>query len=354
MDTKKIKITALLISAVIALAGTSSPASAAGAESGGAIFLVPVGRAVGIRLESDGVVVVGIPDVCSDGATPSPAKNSGLKAGDIITRVGKSPISSGDELKAAMKRQDGAPVSVEAQRGGGRIQCMVTPRKTKSGEYSLGLWVRDGITGIGTVTFYDPATNIYGALGHAVNDSDTGVVLPVRDGAISRVSVSDVAKGKAGSPGQLHGSFDFGGKLGTVTANTASGIFGKITAPELSRAPENAIEAARGGDIHTGAAYIMSNVRGGEVKKYTAEISRVYSGGEADGRSMLVTVTDPELTEITGGIVQGMSGSPIIQDGKLIGAVTHVLISDPLKGYGISIEKMLSGAGIYTLPALAA
>jgi stage IV sporulation protein B len=227
---------------------------------------------------------------------------------------------------------------------------MVSPRLTKSGEYSLGLWVRDAVSGIGTVTFYDPATNTYGALGHAVNDSDTGVVLPVRGGAISRVSVTDVAKGKSGAPGQLRGSFNFDDRLGTVVANTGCGIFGKITAPEFPAG--NAIKTARESEIHTGSASILSNVSGGEVREYTAEISRVYSGGEADGRSMLVTITDPALTEITGGIVQGMSGSPIIQDGRLIGAVTHVLISDPLKGYGISIEKMMSGAGIFTSPAV--
>jgi stage IV sporulation protein B len=300
-------------------------------------------------LESDGVVVVGIPDTCSDGATPSPSKNSGLKAGDIITRVGDDAISSGEELIAVMKKQDGSPVSVGASRGGGHIQCLITPRKTKSGEYSLGLWVRDGVSGIGTVTFYDPATNTYGALGHAVNDSETGVVLPVREGAISRVSVTDVSRGKSGAPGQLHGSFDFDSKLGGITANTPCGIFGKSTAPELSGGV--AVPAARDGDIHTGAAYILSNVKGGEVLKYTAEISRVYSGGESDGRSMLVTVTDPALTEATGGIVQGMSGSPILQDGRLIGAVTHVLINDPTKGYGISIEKMLKSAGMPSIPA---
>jgi stage IV sporulation protein B len=338
-----------LLTALFALACASSFAAASGGASSRPVYLIPVGLAVGIRLESDGVVVVGIPDTCSDGLTPSPAKNSGLKAGDIITRVGESPVSSGDGLKAVMKRQDGSPVSVLANRDGGHVQCLITPRKTKSGEYSLGIWVRDGVSGIGTVTFYDPATNTYGALGHSVNDGDTGVVLPVREGTISRVSVTDVAKGKSGAPGQLRGIFDFNSKLGTVTANTDRGIFGKSDAPELSAG--RAVEVARDGEIHTGAAHILSNVNGGETRRYAAEISRVYSGGEASGgRNMLVTITDPALTEATGGIVQGMSGSPIIQDGKLIGAVTHVLINDPAKGYGISIEKMLGGAG-YTRAA---
>ncbi|MDR0838061.1 MAG: SpoIVB peptidase [Oscillospiraceae bacterium] len=307
-------------------------------------ILVPVGRAVGIKLASDGVMIVGIPDTCSDGETPSPSKSAGFKAGDIITRLGKTAISSGEELKKAMGRQDGRAVSVQVRRGGETAQFDITPHKIKSGEYSLGLWVRDGISGIGTITFYDPETGAYGALGHSVNDGETGVMMPVREGAISRISVTDVAKGKSGTPGQLHGAFDFEDKLGTITSNTGCGIFG--TASPGAMGGGAVMEAAEESEIHTGEAYILSNVAGSEVRKYSAEISRVFTGREADGRSMLVTVTDPALTEATGGIVQGMSGSPIIQDGKLIGAVTHVLVNDPSKGYAVSITRMLESAGI--------
>jgi stage IV sporulation protein B len=262
-----------------------------------------------------------------------------VKAGDVITRVGKTRITSGDILKDVLKKLDGAPVAVQVARGGETVQITVTPHRTGEGEYSFGLMVRDGVSGIGTVTFYDPETGAYGALGHSVSDGETGLLLPLRDGTITRASVTDVAKGRSGTPGQLHGAFDFERKLGSITVNSDCGIFGVLSDGDaIQRA---ALPAAEDSELHTGAATILSNVSGSEVKEYQAEITRVYTGAEAVGRSMLVTVTDPALLEQTGGIVQGMSGSPIIQDGKLVGAVTHVLINDPTKGYGVSIGKML-------------
>ncbi|MDR3209140.1 MAG: SpoIVB peptidase, partial [Oscillospiraceae bacterium] len=268
-----------------------------------------------------------------------------FRAGDIITRVGKAEISSGEELKAASARFDEKPVTVQVLRGDERVQLSVAPAKLKTGEFSLGLWVRDGISGIGTVTFYDPETGMFGALGHAVADADTGVVLPVREGSITKASVTDVQRGESGAPGQLHGAFDFDETLGEITENTEHGIFGTFTRSALKSNSAlfsgDALEVADEREIHTGAAYILANVSGSEIQRFEVEISRVYSGSEAAGRTMLVTMKDDALTSVTGGIVQGMSGSPIVQDGKLVGAVTHVLVSDPAKGYAISIEKML-------------
>ena len=324
---------AIFIAAALALSGVTAFAAEAK-------MLVPVGRAVGIRLEADGVMIVGIPDTCADGETPSPSKKVGFHAGDVITRVGKAEIKTGDELKTAVKDSDGKSVAIQVRRGDETLQFEVTPHKTKDG-YTLGLYVRDGISGIGTVTYYDPQDGSYGALGHAVNEGETGARIPVREGAISRVAVTDVTKGKPGTPGQLHGAFDFDAKLGTIRLNTDCGIFGTAQGALVS---ENAIEIAEDSEIHTGEAYILSNIAGEAVERYEVEVSRVYRGDEANGRSMLITVADEELTAATGGIVQGMSGSPIIQDGKLIGAVTHVLINDPQKGYGISITKMLTRA----------
>ncbi|MDR0905051.1 MAG: SpoIVB peptidase [Oscillospiraceae bacterium] len=351
MRTGKLKKHFTRRAAVSAFAALLIAASGATSLAAEAKMLVPVGRAVGIRLESDGVMIVGIPDVCADGETPSPSKRAGFRAGDVITRVGKTEITSGKDLKAAVQASGGAGVAIQIRRGGENTQIEVTPHRVKSGDYSLGLYVRDGISGIGTVTYFDPETNTYGALGHAVNDGETGAKFPVRDGIISRVSVTDVAKGKSGTPGQLHGAFDFDAKLGTINRNTDCGIFGSAEGGAL--ATDKLLEVADESEIHTGAAYILSNISGSEVRRYEAEISRVFRGGEADGRSMLVTVNDEELTAETGGIVQGMSGSPIIQDGKLVGAVTHVLINDPQKGYGVSITKMLESAGA-NAPALAA
>ena len=306
--------------------------------------LIPVGRAVGIRLEANGVVIAGIPDTCADGATPSPAKDSGLLVGDIIVKVGGSEITSGEDLKSRMRENKGEKIAIVVERGDKQEQVAITPQKIQEGSYSLGILVRDGISGIGTITFYDPETGVYGALGHPVSDGETGVVMPVREGFISNMSVTDVARGKTGVPGQLHGSFDFESKVGTVLANTDCGIFGKMINTKLLR--EEPIEAAGDDEIHTGKAYILSNVNGSETRRYSVEISRVFTGGEAAGRSMLITVTDDALKEATGGIVQGMSGSPIIQDNKIIGAVTHVLINEPTKGYGISISRMLENAEV--------
>jgi stage IV sporulation protein B len=301
--------------------------------------LVPMGVAVGIRLDSEGVMIVGVPDTCADGVTPSPAKKSDLKTGDVIIRVGKTPVTSGEELKRTLETLEGEPIALQITRCGETRQVTLTPHKTADGRYSFGLLVRDGVTGIGTVTFYDPDTGMYGALGHSVSDGDTGIPMPLRDGAISRASVTDVAKGQTGIPGQLHGAFNFEDKLGNISVNSDCGIFGDITANDLEK--RESLPVASEGEIHTGAATILANVSGSEVREYDVEISRIYKGAEASGRNMLVTVCDPELLSITGGIVQGMSGSPILQDGKIVGAVTHVLINDPSRGYGVSIGNML-------------
>ena len=173
-----------------------------------------------------------------------------------------------------------------------------------------------------------------------MSDTETGILIPLRTGTILKSSVTDVAQGKIGFPGQLHGTFNADNVVGNLVKNSPNGIFGQILSPEFVTGRE-AIPVADTKEIHTGPATILSNVSGTEVCEYTVEITRLYTGSEAAGRSMMLTVTDPRLIEQTGGIVQGMSGSPIIQDGKLIGAVTHVLINDPTRGYGLAIEKML-------------
>jgi stage IV sporulation protein B len=302
--------------------------------------LIPMGNAVGINLQSDGVMIVGIPEMLADGTSDSPARTAGLNAGDIITQIGTQHVSTNEDLKTAIEKLDGSPVSIKVTRGTSVLQLKVTPHKTEDGRCELGLWMRDGIAGIGTLTFFDPETGVFGALGHAVNDSETGVVIPLRTGAISRSYVTDVVQGKAGMPGQLHGTFNSDNTLGSLTKNSTSGIFGTMTANDLMIG-KTAIPVADSSQIKTGPATILSNVSGTEVREYKADIIRIYTGAESVGRSMMISIKDSELIAQTGGIVQGMSGSPIIQNGKLIGAVTHVLINDPTRGYGISIENML-------------
>lgn len=302
--------------------------------------LIPMGNAVGINMQSEGVIVVGVPDILADGKTVSPARDAGLSAGDIITELGSNRISSNEDLKSAIDKLDGSPVSMKVTRRNTAMQLKLTPHISKDGRCELGLWMRDGIAGIGTLTFYDPETGVFGALGHSVNDLESGMIIPLREGTIMRSSVTDVIQGKTGMPGQLHGTFNVDNKLGVLNKNSSSGIFGIMEKNELT-AGKNAMQIADKSKIKTGPATILSNVSGIEVKEYKVEITRVYTGSEAVGRSMMLTVTDPQLIAQTGGIVQGMSGSPIIQNGKIIGAVTHVLVNDPTKGYGISIENML-------------
>lgn len=303
-------------------------------------YLIPMGNAVGINLQSEGVMIVGVPEILADGKSTSPARSAGLSAGDIITQVGTQRVSTNEDLKSAINKLDGSPVVVKVSRGQSTLQLQVTPHKAEDGHCELGLWMRDGIAGIGTLTFYDPDTGTFGALGHAVNDNETGVIIPLRTGSVMRSFVTDVIQGQAGMPGQLHGTFNNEQILGSLTKNSSSGIFGTMKKNDLTTG-KIALPVADFSEIKTGPAIILSNVSGTDIMEYKVEITRLYTGAEAVGRSMMITVKDPELIAKTGGIVQGMSGSPILQNGKIIGAVTHVLINDPTRGYGISIENML-------------
>ena len=193
----------------------------------------------------------------------------------------------------------------------------------------------------GTITFYDPVTGTFGALGHGITDTDTGMLMPLGDGAVMDASVKAVKRGSVGEPGELKGNFDLTHDRGELYANTERGVFGVMESCELTQA--SAVPVAKPGEVHEGAAQILANVSGDGVEEYTVEIARVL--GETQVQNMLIQVTDQRLIEQTGGIVQGMSGSPILQDGKLVGAVTHVMVNDPTKGYGILIENMLAEAG---------
>jgi stage IV sporulation protein B len=278
-----------------------------------------------------------------NGASKSPAQAAGIEPGDVIIRVGDAVVRSGEDLKRALDALSGAPVDVRVTRGGREMTYTVTPHREPDGSYRLGLVVRDMLTGIGTLTFYDPESGVFGALGHSAGDSDTGAILPLRDGVIANTSIVGVVRGQASSPGQLRGSFDASETIGRLKSNTERGIFGIMSSAEAARGRRSLpVGAAR--DIKTGPASILCTVSGDDVREYAIEITRVYSGAGITERGMMLSVSDPRLIELTGGIVQGMSGSPIIQDGKLIGAVTHVLVGDPTKGYGISIESMLAAS----------
>ncbi len=295
-----------------------------------AAALVPGGSAVGIRMTTDGLVVAGISEVETQDGRLSPAAEAGLKKGDVITRLGGSEISTAQELQAALNALDGGETTVTVERGGKARQLNITPAKDESGVWRLGLQLRDGVSGVGTLTFYDPATGVYGALGHSVSDEATGEALPLGDGGIYRAEIVGIVPGEAGAPGQLDGKTDAAAYLGDIRINCGCGIFG--TADFDGQTIET-------GQIETGAALIRCTLSGEDTREYGIEIKKVYAS--AEGTTVMLTVTDPELLAQTGGIVQGMSGSPIIQNGRLVGAVTHVFVNDPTSGYGISIHDML-------------
>ena len=308
-------------------------------EDTGIRCLVPVGHTVGVKLFADGVLVVGL----SDGDTP--AKESGLKEGDIVLSFNGTDIESTEHLQQLLAENGEARATMSVRRGAKTLTLPVTPEETENGGYRLGAWIRDSMAGIGTMTFYDPVSGVFGALGHGVTDVDTGKLMPLESGSIMDATVKAVKRGESGSPGELRGDFDLTRDSGSLYANTDCGLFGRIEGETNAVTTQTAVPIAGRGEVKTGKATILANCGGDEVREYDVEIERVYAGASPT-RNMLVRVTDPELLAKTGGIVQGMSGSPILQNGKLVGAVTHVLVGDAARGYGIFIENMLDAAGL--------
>lgn len=296
-------------------------------------MLVPVGHTAGIEAYAQGVVVVKL----IEGDTP--AREAGLQSGDLIVKCNGQAVSSTEEFQEIL--QTGTTTQLELSRGTTETMVTVEPTVNDQGTYSIGAWVRDSMAGIGTITYYDPETNAFGALGHGITDGDTGQLLPLSSGTLIPSSVKLVQMGAVGVAGQLKGAFDLDDKLASVTANTESGIYG--TFDQDMTFPEQALPVATASEIQVGSATILSNVNGDTVETFDIEITAIRDSA-TDGRNLELKITDPDLLSITGGIVQGMSGSPIVQNGKLIGAVTHVLVNDPTKGYGIFIENMLTTA----------
>ncbi len=316
------KLFALLISFIYL------PQAAAAAET-----LIPVGQVIGLELQEDRVIIADFDDELG-----RETENAGLRIGDEILSIDGLTVDAAADVQEALDHSRGI-VSIVVLRDGKELTFRVSPRITAEGP-RLGVYLRQGVTGIGTVTWYDPDSGRFGALGHGVNGSG-GVPVDMTGGSAYRAKVQSVKRGKVGQPGQLVGTVTDPEPIGVLDTNTEQGVFGSCaegwTGTEY---PVGDME-----DIHEGKAVIRSTVSGDVPREYSVEILKIYPGDRADGRNMLIRITDPVLLSATGGIVQGMSGSPIIQDGKLIGAVTHVLVNSPDTGYGIFIENMLDAAG---------
>lgn len=317
-------------------------AAAQPAQTAAGRRVIPLGKAVGIKLFSDGVLVVGLSPVETEEGASYPGRDCGLKTGDVITHINGGEVDTIEEVQALVAQSEDEPLTIQAVRGQRQLQLTAAAVENSKGVYQLGVWLRDSMAGIGTMTFYDPDSGVFGALGHGINDVDTSLLMPLESGSIMPASVSEVKRGASGAPGELHGQFDLTRDLGTLYANTNLGIFGQMPRETVGNGVEP-VEVAARDQVKTGPATILSNIRGDEVEQFSVEIVRLYPS-EDGTRSMMVEVTDPELLAATGGIVQGMSGSPILQDGRLVGAVTHVLVNDPTRGYGILAENMLKQA----------
>lgn len=305
-----------------------------------------MGRAVGIKLFSDGVMVVGFSEIATEEGRSAPARDCGLKEGDIITHINSTEVDTIEEVQALLQELEGATMSIRAMRDDRQIQISAQAVQCSAdGSYKLGAWIRDSMAGIGTITFYDPESGIFGALGHGINDVDTAQLMPLQAGSIMYAEVTDVQKGASGAPGELHGTFQVNRDMGDLFANTGSGVFGTLSDASLVNGIEPVAVAERS-EVQVGPAVIRSNIAGEKVEEYQVEITRIYPSNGEDTRNLMVKVTDPALLDATGGIVQGMSGSPILQNGKLVGAVTHVLVNDPTQGYGILAENMLAQASV--------
>jgi len=326
-------------------------------------YVVPSGNVFGLKMLTGGAVIAALAPIETDSGTICPAQQAGLQAGDIILSADDTEITSFDTLTSIISEagENGNRVKLTYSRDGKRSETMLAPVRSTTGGWLGGMWVRDSSAGIGTVTFYDPVTGHFAALGHGVCDADTGVLLPLQWGEICGASILGVTRGTAGTPGELQGAFldeaftlsELLGQSGVVSSGTVlknlpCGLIGKINGDGVIRASaQSMVAVCPRQEVHTGEAKILSTIGGTEPQLFDVQIEKVNFSEDADAasRNIVLRITDPELLAATGGIVQGMSGSPILQDDRLIGAVTHVFVSDPAKGYGIFAETMLEAAG---------
>lgn len=312
--------------------------------------LVPGGSPFGIKMLTDGVVVIGLGEVDSGKSYTSPAREAGIKIGDILLSANGKELTGNKDIAAVVEESGGTPVEMKLKRDDKEMTITVYPRVSKTtGSYKAGIWVRDSSAGIGTVTYFDPQTGAFGGLGHPVCDVDTGELLPLMSGNVVSVNISGVTKGTGGSPGELVGSFVSRTAIGRLLANSETGLFGT-----LDRSPTafSAIPMALRQEVRAGPAVMLTTITGSEPQAFDIMIESIDLNSTEKTKNMIIRVTDPDLLAKTGGIVQGMSGSPIIQNGMLVGAVTHVFVNNPAKGYGIFCENMYNFS--YNLEKMAA
>ncbi|MEQ8196797.1 MAG: SpoIVB peptidase [Clostridiaceae bacterium] len=315
------------------------------------IQVYPGGVPIGIKLSSKGVLVVGYSDIEVEGrAVSSPSKEQGIEIGDVLLKINNEEIEDSQDLIRKVNNSQTNNLNIEITKSGQKINKSITRVKSISdNKYKIGLWVRDSTAGVGTLTFYDKKSNQYGALGHGIVDGDTNSIIDIKSGSILKSSILNLRKSEKGSPGELRGIFiDENTPIGNITKNTFCGVFGEMKEKNqyINNKP---VGIALKNDIKEGKAQIITTIDENGPQYYDIEINKLLIQDKPGPKSMIIKVTDERLLKKTGGIVQGMSGSPIIQNEKIVGAVTHVMVNNPEVGYGIYIEWMLQESNIINL-----
>lgn len=312
------------------------------------VKVVPGGQSIGVKLYTQGVLVVAVAEVTGiDGRTYNPAAQAGIAVGDSIIEINNIKVRDAEHVIGLLGESRGEEISIVIKRGRETFTRTIKPVKSQEdGKYRIGAWVRDKTAGVGTLSFYCPETGTFGALGHAITDVDTGLLLSVEEGEILESRVASIQKGERSKPGEIRGIFfEEQNKLGVIEKNTEFGIYGVMNKPVENPYFPEPIPVALHYQVKEGPANILTTVDE-SVEMYEVEIQRVARQPYPEAKSMTIKIVDKRLLEKTGGIVQGMSGSPIIQDGKLVGMVTHVFVNDPTRGYGIFAEWMIQNAHI--------
>ena len=312
------------------------------------IELCAGGNSVGVRVSTEGVLAVGYSDITTgSGEVESPAQNGGIQIGDRLISVNGNKIKNSKDLSKKINESKSENVEILLERNGEEITKNIKLSKNGDGDYKIGLWVRDSTAGVGTLTFYDKESGKYGAIGHPITDSETEKILSIKNGDLLNSSIISIKKGVKGNPGELRGIFSSDKKpIGNVTGNTQCGIFGSMNTENLKNINNKTYKVGWRDEIQPGPAQIITTIDEEGPKLYDIEIMKLAKQDSISTKSMVIKITDERLLEKTGGVVQGMSGSPIIQNDKIIGAVTHVLVNKPEVGYGIYIEWMLKDAKI--------
>ncbi len=310
--------------------------------------VVVSGKPIGVKMLSKGVMVTGFVGFLSNESIfVTPARDCGLENGDRILAVNGEEIESAEELTQVLSSGKGNPASLKVDRGGSIITVTAHPcEEEQTGVYKLGLWVKDSVAGIGTLTFYSEGTGFYGALGHGITDTETGNVFCLNKGMLLNADITGVIKGNAGIPGELKGVFltgdKYNGGIGNILLNNEKGIYGYLSEDAMDKLSGKEMLIGTSSMVEEGPATIITTIDGEGPCEYEAQIEKVSMSKVGTTKGLVIRITDANLLKKTGGIVQGMSGSPIIQNGRLIGAVTHVMINDPTSGYGVFIESMLA------------